>query len=141
MKANPFKKYLLFDLICVMLVFFTFKVISDKTVAGFVTSFFFVITQIVILQFEKRRNKINFSLQKLGKLSLTQLGCLLFLIFGIFPILSVRLIYPNVEFNTLSFFGLPLESLHKIANYIFLIKLVLTFSDSFRFARSQITKA
>jgi hypothetical protein len=128
----------MFDLICVMLVFLTFKTVENKSLAGFITSFFFILTQILILQFEKRRNKINFSIYKLSKLSLTQWGCILFLLLGVFPILSVRTIYPNVEFSTLSFFNIPLESIHKVANNIFLIKLILTFSDSFRFSRNQI---
>ena len=111
-QRNRYRNYISMEVLVVLVVLGSFKFIPNLAMAAIVAGSAFLVSTGVILWFEKKQPDYL-------KRS-TFWGAALFMVFGVLPILALRLA------------NQPVELFHKVSNYLFLILLVCLFVDSYR---------
>lgn len=94
-----------------------FKVIPDKQIAGIVTGLGFLLWPTIFLVNEFKKNTVN-------RVHVALL--VLFLVCSALPVFFLRVLNWGVEFDTLSFFGVPSVMIHKVSRYLYLMMMAST---------------
>ena len=128
MKMNSrFRNYLRLEVLVVVLVMASFRLLPDKKTASLLASLFFVLSTLGILYWELRIPGF--------KQRPTFWGGLVFLFCSVLPILGLRLVFWDMPFEEIQVLHLSGAELHRFSNYFFLLLLVCIFVDSYNEAR------
>ncbi len=119
---NKYRIYLFLQILVVILVIAAFKLIDSKRVAAIVNAILFFTSSLYVI----------FKELKIPK-SLSFWGACLFIIFGILPVVLLRILHWDSDFNSIQVFGgFTGADLHRISNYPFVFLLLCFFIDSYR---------
>lgn len=122
-QRNRFRNYLSIMAFVIIGVLLSFKMIPDKKMASLLASFLFIASATGVLIYERRFP----GFQKRPSFW----GVLAFLVFSALPILAVRLIYWDMNFEDIEVFGITGSLMHKASNNVFIVMMVCFFADAF----------
>ena len=115
MKKIGYGAETLFYFCWIFCVIFIFKVVADKSLAGTIAGFGFVIMPSAFLYIELKRPKSNF-------IHLTII--VVFLVTSALPIILLRILNPGRPFDSIYLNGVSGKQLHQISNYTYLLMLI-----------------
>ncbi len=122
-KRNRFRNYLSLEVLVIVLVTLSFRVIPDKKTASMVTSFLFIGSSLGILYWESRhadyRKRASFW------------GVLVFLVFSAIPVFLLRVMNWDMNFDEIQVAGISGAQMHTAANYVFMLMMMCFFIDSY----------
>lgn len=120
---NRFRNYLSIMAFVIIGVLLTFKMIPDKKIASLVASFLFIASSVGVILWERKHP----GYQKRP----SYWGALAFLVFSALPILAVRLLHWDMNFDDIQVFGISGSLMHKASNNVFIVMMVCFFADAF----------
>lgn len=121
---SRFRRYIFIQGFAVGLVVILFKIFSDKKVASVFASSAFALASFLVAYLEIKKNDF--------KKHFTFWSTLIFVVCFIGPIIILRALSWENEFNTAELFGLTGQRWHQISNYGFMLMLACYFIDSLR---------
>lgn len=119
-----YRNYMSLELVVVISVIMSFKVIPAKEIAAILASSLFLLSTLFILFWETK----HAGFQKRA----TFIGGVVFLVFSVFPVMVLRFFNWGASFDALTMLGWTGSQIHQFANYVFLLFLVCLFIDNFQ---------
>lgn len=120
-KRSRYRNYLSIQVVVMIGVMASFKLIPEKQVAAVIAGLLFLVSSVGIVLFEMKHPDF--------KKRFTFWGTLAFILTSAIPILALRLLNWGVPFEELSVLGIPGTELHKFSNYMFFLMVVCLFVD------------
>lgn len=123
MRRKSFLQYFAVQVVVIFLVMAIFKWIENRQIAATLAGFLFVITPVVLMVKEYRRDELTEKTWYYGVLQFWVLFAL--------PILSIRLMNWGVPFDQLSFLGIPGTVLHSWSSKSYTVMMLITLWTAF----------
>lgn len=120
-QRSRYRNYLSVQVVVMIGVMASFKLIPEKQVAAVVAGLLFLVSSLGILYFEMKHADY--------KKRFTFWGTLAFVLACAIPILALRLLNWGVPFEELSVLGIPGPEIHKFSNYMFFLMVICLFVD------------
>ena len=122
-KRSRFRNYVSLMALVIVIVLLTFHFIEDRKISAVIAGVVFILSTGAIFIYEA----LQPGFQK--RASFWGTGAFLFL--SALPIFILRLVYWNLSFEMITFFGLTGPQLHTISNEVFILMLICFFIDSY----------